>query len=479
MKRFLIVPNIFKKTVVDNAGYREFYNLTKIVSSIDSVYWYMVVPSWVQDGLLGHDRLTYVHLDPSHDRIINDIVGFPALEIARQFARRGGRNIIDGVVTDNVYFSAYLGKLLSDQNSKYDVPVFLRKHGKVSIDSDLDAILVAANYAASSVAPVSELNKNNIVASISENISPVVRRTMRKKMFLWTQGYDMSVVDRLRMVPKDNTLFVGGSFEHNVKKREQIKNAVRLSSANVLNSVLASCSKSYVVNRFLNDGDRTSFVSVKTGLGTDMYLSEMSMAGCFISFADSKWDSGDMEDELLRLMVGQVGVFPYVDVVVSILGEDYPFYYNDGNILEAAALVEWIVANLKDAQKKISDIVDKLILEHDEKETFTSAWQHMSKVSDDCSVSIDKMNKALVEQVENVAVALGNEFFLDVFLDVLEEKVPWLKPWGRKGLLKEYGDIDRSLPTLYDLRAILSFLGWHDACNSAEIKIIKGFKNEK
>ena len=272
-------------------------------------------------------------------------------------------------------------------------------------------------------------------------------------------------------------LFVGGGFGRSVNKRRLMKVVGKIAALGIADVALVTMASKYSVEKWLQARDRSAFDVFHTGVRMGMYLKEMSRYHCFVSFSDNDSMVDEIEDELLRLIMGQVGVFPCVKWVTDRIGEDYPFLYNVGKEEEAIALLEWIVDNFGDAQERISSVVEKLAEEHDDRVTLLGAWSEIVKVIDSqyavnimrCNSGDDK--KSLFSLVYDVATKLGDKFAIDVFLDVLEEHATWLKPWGRKGTLKQFGDVDFHLPTLFDLREMLDNLGWVDQCDGADIML--------
>ena len=474
-----MIPSFSRRSVVNDAAYMEFYNLTKFTSdSRKNVYWYMVVPSWVQDGLLGHNRLTYIYLDSTRSATLNNVVGFPALELARGFSRRGGRHLIDAVITDCSLFSAYLGKLLSDRNGGA-VPVILREHGNVPVkDVPEDQLLLFANYVASRVAVRSEWGRSIVSRFIGKYLNPSMGSRFLDKSVVWPEGYNVrGIDDLLGSCPRGDVplLFIGGDFRSSGKRRS-LSIARKVAIMGIADVVLATTSVSRYVDNVLS-GDSSFLSSCLSGLQRAVYLREVARCHCFVSCSDGDRYVDEFEDELLRLLMGQVGVFPHAEWVAKRVGADYPFFYNVGCEEEAIVLVEWIVNNFDDACARIRGSVDGLRERHDDQVVSSGIMGDISRLIDEKYV-VREMDycqpgrkKPLFSLVHDVAKGIGDEFSLDVFLDILEEHASWLMPWGRKGTLKQFGEVDEHLPTLYDLRQMLDNLGWIDQCDGLDVVV--------
>jgi hypothetical protein len=233
--------------------------------------------------------------------------------------------------------------------------------------------------------------------------------------------------------------------------------------------VVASRESRAMLKRSLPDDDTSYLVDINCGLAYSAYLAELAKSHLFVSVAE---DEAAVWEDVRKLLLGQVGVFPYrVDGILSrVLGDDYPFYYNPGRDDEAVDLAVWIAANYDDARSRIAAVVDRCRETFERKAVFKKVWEKLADIIDEryrtheFKADEDVKKPSLQNLIKKVATGLGNEFALQVFLDVLEEHATWLKPWGHKGTLQTLGRVHESLPTMYDLRELLDNAGWKDTC---------------
>jgi len=444
MRRLLYVPLVGSTSVASNEGYREFYALTEALRASDEkAFWYVVIPSWVTDGIRGHDRMQYVYLEGTRDVSVNDVVGFPSFELAQYFARRGGRYIVDGVLTNCVQFSLYLQRLLSDPAAKFLMPVFVRDHDEDSgsiDDSPFSWLMLAMNYIGCYTAIRSRAERRLISRFVNRYANPSLGKLFVEQSIWWPRGYDIGKFDRLV---------------------DEMKRPVRP-----------------MIENALPKKDSSFIKYINAGVSKDTYLREVARSQFFVSTI-GEYDILAGEEELSRLLLGQVGVFPYIEMIRERLGKKYPFYYNSENQEEAMAMAAWVVENYGDAKEQIKPIIARLRKEHNQDCTAKKAWEQITKKIDETYVfhrvrpraEADHKKQSLFFVVYNLAKKLGDEFSLDVFLDILEEHVTWLKPWSKKGTLKELGEVSAALPTLYDIRQMLDNLGWVDQCTGVNIML--------
>ena len=481
MRRILVVPSIGHTSVVSDDAYREFYALSQVVrESNERAFWYFVVPSWVRDGLLGHDRLRYIHLDSTRDVSINSTSGFPSLELARQFSRRGGRYIVDAVLTDCVFFGAYLKKLLSDPFGK-TIPVILRDHGEPRVrDVPEEWMYLACSYASCFSAVRSDHDIDVLSRFISRYINPSMSRLFLRRCIEWKPGYDIPELEGVmgKVVPEKRTsMFIGGdfsSFAH--EKRDLLSLARRISITGVSDVVLSTPSASYDVEKLMPSGDNSFVDTIHSSMKGLAYYRDASRSLYFVSIADRVGCHSDFDDEIARVILGQVGIFPAAHWITSLVGRDYPLLYNAGHMDEAYALAVWITQNREEALRAAKSLRDRFVREYDMTETHPVFFDRVGRLIDnDYEIhhlkKVAGKKKPFFNLVYDISQKLGDSFALDVFLDVLEEHATWLKPWGRKGTLKSYGDMGDALPTLYDIREMLDNLGWIDLCDNADIRL--------
>jgi hypothetical protein len=226
-----------------------------------------------------------------------------------------------------------------------------------------------------------------------------------------------------------------------------------------------------MVSRDMPDGDSSFFAINETGLSRDTYRRHASKFGHYFVSAAGEFGVEQMDDDVMKMLLGQVGIFPFDPSVVERLGDSYPFLYNSGKTDEAYSLAAWVAENYEQATEMVEPYVQHLRKIHDQDRTLLGFWDSMDHVISQhyethrVKKSVDG-KKDLLTTVYEVASKLGDKFTLDVFLDVLEEHVTWLKPWGRKGTLQVYGDVETNMPTLYDLRTMLDNVGWVDQCDA-------------
>jgi hypothetical protein len=477
MKRFLYVPSVGKTTVADNEGYLEFCTLVDVLSARgEDVVWYVLVPSWVKDGLRPYDNLEYVYLDAVRDVNITMTAGFPAFEVARNFARRGGMRIIDGVLTNCVGYAAYLGSLLSDNESPFRVPVFVRDHvvRDFSHESFYDWLNLAHSYTGCHLAVRSDYESRAISSFLRQYSNPAFGRIFLDGLVKWPVVYDPVGYDvdseRCYSDVSDNApsvLFCGGEYGIPGLKVDELKIAKKLFiSGNILAS-LATRTPRYKVDKAFPHGDKSFLRWLNTSVEKDEYDREVKRGDFFVS-VQGKGPSLIIEEELSRLIVGQVGIVPYGGLFVEKLGEGYPFYYNPCRLDEAVGMASWVADNLFESRKLVKSFSKDLMEKSDARIVAMDVWHAMAKEIDKTyrvhkmRRSLDGNRRSVLEVVYDVATKLGDHFMLDVFLDILEEHITWLKPFSRKGTLKSYGDVRPGLPTLYDLREMLDNCGWVD-----------------
>jgi hypothetical protein len=390
--------------------------------------------------------------------------------------------IIDGVLTNCVRFSAYLKQLLSDPVSGQSVPVFVRDHdgdGGVVVDDIGHWLGLASSYSSCHTAVRSENEKRILAKFISRYANPAMGRLFQERCFSWRSGYDLDIVDKVvKGLPSDGdkpVLFCGGNFDSQKVKREELKIAQWLFAINAVEVMVTSRSSRYKIENVLPSGDSSFVRWINARASSAVYLKDVGRAHLFVSVQEG-YDSLANEEEFSRLLMGQIGIFPHLNWVTERLGSKYPFYYNFGNADEALAMAEWVATHYTEALGSVVSFVSRLRSEHDQESTLMMAWREMAERIQDCYV-VHKMKERkdgkqpLFSVIHHIAEKLGDSFALDVFLDILEEHVPWLKPWNRKGALKELGEVPRVLPTLYDIREMLDNLGWVDTCEGPSIML--------
>jgi hypothetical protein len=483
----LYIPLVSQLSLDGNAGFQEFFALSDRLRELgERVYWYVVMPSWVTDGLRGHDRMQYVYIDSTRDHGVNDVVGFPAFELAQYFARRGGKFIVDGVLSNCVPFSSYVSRLLSDPVAHSAMPVFVRDHDEeefqVNIDRVADRIDLAATYIGCHVGLQSDAQRSLLSSFVTTNTNPAMSRVFKDNSFLWPVGYDLDQVDEYVVNANGSpvidvpVLFVGGDFDQTRSKRRELEIAQRLFALTKVDVLVTSRSPRYKLDRVLPKGDTSFIGSVGMRVGLDSYRRSLAKGHLFVSVSN-RFNTLAGEEEIGRLVYGQVGVFPHEEWAIGRLGPDYPFYYNTGEDDEAVLLAEWIVKNYEDAAERIVPTIQKLRTEQSLGRSVDMAWGAIQATLDEryrvnqIKGPTNENKQPLFLTVYQVASKLGDEFSLDVFLDVMEEHLPWLKPWGRKGSLKVLGDVPQALPTLYDIRVMLDNLGWVDQCDGPNIVV--------
>jgi len=456
--------------VAESKSYQELYSLTEVVSQAgEKVFWYMVVPPWVKDGLRGHPALHYVHIETTRDASINDLVGYSAHSLAEWFARRGGRYVVDAVITDCVQFSLQLARLLSDP-AKKPIPVFVRdlkRRHLVKKVSAQDEMSIALNLCTGRVGVISEYVRKQIVSFLGKHILPVDTKRFVDRSFVWRQSSNLSYLDGCRERGERGdkiTAFLGGDPDYNGgKKILAIYRNLFVLGVEVKVTSRRSSSK---VKQMLPDRDVSYISEIKSKIPVDAYYIDAARSHLFVSAGVSEVG---LHDELELLVLGQVGVFPYVDFIREYLGDDYPFYYNAGKWTEAYEMAAWITENYSEAQVMIEEHVERVRKSVSLEANLFRTWGFV-KHEIESQYSVYKMTEPedgkvpLFAEVYMVAQGLGEQFAMTVFLDVLEEKVSYLKPWNRKGTLLTLGNVKVPLPTMYDLRLMLDNLGWVDQC---------------
>lgn len=470
MRRILIVPSISTSSVVDSKSYQELYSLTEVAAkSGDKSFWYMVVPPWVKDGLRGHPALHYVHIETTRDADVNDVIGYSAHNLAEWFARRGGRYVIDAVVTDCVQFSLQLSRLLSDPAKKL-IPMFVRdlkrRHTKKRMDP-VSEMSMAMNLCAGRVGVLSEYSSKQVVSFLGKHIVPVDTRDFIKNTFIWRESSNIKYLEGCKeRAERGDTLtaFLGGDPDYNGGKKilPIYRNLFALGTEVKVTSRRSASKVKYM----LPDRDVSYISEIKSKVPKDAYYIDAARAHLFVSAGVSEVA---LHDEMERMILGQIGVFPYVDFVREALGNNYPFYYNPGKWTEAYEMAAWIVENYSEAEEMVKGVVGHVKLLLSEEINLGHVWSLMKHVIDS-QYTVHKMQEPedgkipLFYEVMAVAKGLGEQFAMLVFLDVIEEKVSYLKPWNRKGSLMTLGNVKVPLPTMYDLREMLDNLGWVDQC---------------
>jgi len=480
----LYVPLVSQQALDGNVGFHEFFALSdRLRQAGEDIFWYVLIPSWVKDGLKGHNRMQYVYLDNTRDHVVNDVVGFPAFETAEYFARRGGKFIVDGVLSNCVEFSSYLSHLLSDPVKKRTMPVFVRDHGEQTAFTTRETpeqwLLAVSNYVGCHVGVRSHSERYSLARTVSINTNAAMSSLFARKSFLWPVGYDLDRVDSVvsestRKMDGLPVFFCGGDFDLSKNKRRELKIARELYATGVAQTLVTSVSARYKIERALPQGDSSFIKVIEAQARPEHYELALAKAHVFVSVARAH-DTLAAEEELGRLLYGQVGVFPHQKWFSMRLGEDYPFYYTTEHDEEAFILAEWIAKNYEDAVGRIEPMVQKLREAQSLETSVAEGWEAMQMWMS-AQYHVNEMKPVtdkptLFQTVYKVATGLGVSFNLDVFLDILEEHLPWLKAWGRKGSLKVLGDVPQALPTLYDIREMLDNLGWVDTCDGPDIMI--------
>jgi hypothetical protein len=479
MRRVLIIPAISTTSVASNFSFQELFEFSEIVSENKGVYWYIVVPPWVRDGMKGHKNLQYVHLETTRDIEVNDIVGYSAYEVATQFARRGGKYVVDAVITDCVEFSLQLQRVLSDL-TKNPVPVFVRDlRRKYLHKKELCKFSVAQSLVQGFSGVTSRSHRSEVVSFLSESLKASVVNSFIDRSFVWPLSSNLDYLDKFKSVEKrdEMSVFLGGEPEDNggAEVLGIYKNLFACVDVDVRIVTTSSMSRLKVV---LRDGDYSYLGDMKAGVPVEAYYTEMAKSHLFVSVAESE---KSFHDDLEKMVLGQVGIFPWKSnsFVANYFDSDYPFLYLPGDHDQALSMAQWVVDNYKDSVSMISKYVDKIRKLIDRKNVFVRVWSELEKVifRQYRVYKMKEWNKLkrmpLFNAVNHVATQLGDQFAMRVFLDILEEQVTWLKPWNRKETLVTFGVNKEPLPTVFDLREMLSNLGWEDTCESPDIVLFK------
>jgi hypothetical protein len=458
--------------VADDDGYREIYALTEAIRrSGRRAYWHIVVPSWVTDGLRGHDKMSYVYLDCTRDVTTNDLVGFPAFELAQYFCRRGGRFIVDAVITGCSRYGVYLQQLLSDRATKTPMPMFIRERANpIAWNTVVEQVAQAVNYTYGHLAVESEGHRKSTLGFVRQHLTPAMQKVFLERSVLWPNGYNLDELDATMsgtIRHSGVTALCAGTFDEPKVYRDVLKMYRKLFASANIQSTIVTTSAMYKVHRAYPSKDRAFLRSIDVSLFHDAYRREVAKNHFFISAVSGFDCASVLEDELLSLLLGQVGVFPRGPLTSTRL-DGYPFMYDNED--EALSLAEWVALNWEKALRMVEPFVSGLRNELSVDNAANVFWSEICHRIDSCYKIHQMKNtkKDAFRTVYDVATKLGEQFDLDVFLDVLEEHLTWLKPWG-KGALKEMGRVSPGLPTLYDIREMLDNLGWVDACDGMNI----------
>lgn len=472
MRRILIVPSVSSTSVADSEPLQELYALTEAVAGFgEKAYFYMVVPPWVRDGLRGHQRLHYVHMETTRDEAINDVVGYSAVDMSTLFARRGGRYVIDAVITDCVQFSLQLSRMLSDP-VRERMPVIVRDLRRVYENKDEveDNASVALGYASNYFAYTSPDHQKDVLGFLRTYLQASMLRRFTNRSLSWPMSFDLERIDKLNTLKKRKNVTVCFGGDPSQKRSRTVFSVYRKLYGIGIDIVVASRESRAMLKRSLPDDDTSYLAEINCSLAQDAYLTELAKSHMFVSVSEGE---GANWEDVRKILLGQVGVFPYrQDGVLSrLLGEEYPFYYNVGREDEAVELAAWIAANYDDARSRIAPVVERCRSLFERKAVLRQAWGKITNIIDEGyrTHTFEEKEEAgkklsLQGSLKKVATGLGNEFALQVFFDILEEHATWLKPWGHKGTLQTLGRVHESLPTLYDLRELLDNLGWKDTC---------------
>lgn len=479
-RRFLYIPLVTRTSLSGNEGYAEFCDLVRYVNeSGDKSFWYVMIPIWVRDGIVPIDGVHYLYVDTVRDVRISRMAGYPAFEIAREFSRRGGRFVIDAVLTNCTLFSGYLSYLLSDPESIHNVPVFVRnkdREGWASRGRMGDSLSLASSVSMAHVAVSSSSEKRMLLEFLSSHINAKARSSFEGNVFDWGPGYDL--VKRVHREPRDIAhMFCGGSFKFSFGRSLEFSVARHLESEGLAKLIISTQSTMGDISKSIGKITIPS-LSILHSLAYEMYERTFHTGDFFVS-AFSENMIYESEDCIKRLISGQVGIFSYSGLAMERLGDNYPFFFNSGDVTEATAMASWVSENIETARSEIEPFVDKLVAENRRDVSFGRAWRRMCSVIDqqcgEASIahSDDGDRGPLDIAISDISSKYGEKVSLDVVLDVLEEKVPWLKPWNRKGSIKTFGEIPDNLPTMYDIRHSLSGIGWEDDCSLKDIFMIR------
>lgn len=456
-------------SVADSEPLQEMYALTESVPALGKkAYFFMVVPPWVRDGLRGHDRLHYVHVETTRDEDVNDVVGYSALDLSTLFARRGGRYIVDAVVTDCVQFSLQLGRMLSDP-FKDRIPVIVRDLRRTYKNRDEveDNASIALGYSANHFAYTTQGHKQAVVEFLKTYLQPSLLRKFDGRAFRWPLSIDLRRIDKIvSSAKKRDRITALFSADPAQRHSKLIFSAYRQLYAMGTEVIVSTRSSRAMLKRSLPDDDTSYLIEINCGIGYDSYLAEVAKCHLFVSVAE---DEDAVYEDVRRILLGEVGVFPFVPAVTTVLGNDYPLLYNPWKEGEAVTLAKWVVDHYEEALEITAGARERLRSEFDRVKVMGLTWENIEKVIDsryrqhEFKVE-DAQKMSLSTAVKHVSSRLGDEFSLQVFLDILEEHATWLKPWGHKGTLQTLGRVRESLPTMYDLREMLDNLGWTDTC---------------
>lgn len=483
MIRVLLLPSVARKEAGNHPAYTEFLSLAACVAKNNpgEGFFYCVVPSWSRDSLVVVPGVHYEYVDATRNQGFTRMVGLPPFELAQRFARRGGRFVVDVVLTDEIYFAPYLQRVLSDPVAEHKVLFFLRDYEFVHLSSEsiVDKASLAVGFASGSLLSRSEQQGNEMLGFSSQNANPAISRLVANRSAVWPVGYDFSKLEPKKN--KDFTLILATDFS-DVSYCARVLRLYRTVSAAAqkkIKVVVASQENQKRAEKCLPDGDASFVSSFRCGLTTEELMGEFASADAFF-VPDRVSTDQNYETEILGLACGCVGVLPNREQYASRIGsvEVYPYYYEPAMEKDQAAeFLLWGIDNRDGfssvmAESNVSGMLREL---HDKNRTSRLIWDTIKKRVAAAYTTHDLMGKAgkktsLVKSVHEVAKKLGDRFDLVSFVDVLEEQVSWMKPWGKKGAIHEVGQ-STTLPTLYQLREILDNLGWVDVGGSPGVTV--------
>jgi hypothetical protein len=338
-----------------------------------------------------------------------------------------------------------------------------------------DNASVALGYASNYFAYTSPEHHSEVMEFLRTYLQSSMLRRFATRSMHWPFSFDLARIDKLRTLKKRNKVTACFGGDPTQKHSKTVFSVYRKLYALGVDIVVATRRSRAMLRRCLPDDDTSYLMEINCGLAHDAYLTELVKAHLFVSVAESE---GAIWEDVRKLLLGQIGVFPYRSgsALSRLLGDSYPFYYNEGREEEAIELALWISGNYDDASAQIAETVEKCRSVFERGPVLHKVWNQITSIIDERyqthefkgEVESRDAKLSLQGSVKKVASALGNEFALQVFLDILEENATWLKPWGHKGTLQTLGRVRESLPTMYDLRELLDNLGWKDTCSGHE-----------
>ncbi len=464
--RILVIPLIGISNINSDSDYLYYADIIKGAKK-RGWYFYMVLPEYAEGEVDELPNCEYVYVPMGKD-FFEESMHFP-YELLEKFGRRGGKYLIDLIMTTRTGGSVMGQSMLSDFRRKDYIPTVLveamvRAWKK---PNDVDASLRAMSYCLSYTWLLSTEEKKRALDIITRVASPYLVNQFLENSKVIETGVRVEQLDKTIAKAKLNdkfSLFFGGRFS--VEKRPEIMKELVEKLYSYGRDIEVYVTTQHVNSRYLRKyGNSVVYTDLKKGCSREDFLDTASSSHVFIcSSDDESWPSGFWE----QLYVIGIGIFPDKPWVRANLPKDYPYIYKD--IMEGHTMLRYILDNYEEAKAKI-DWIRPWIREN-------ANWQKQLDKALDWVSTIEKQSFKLSGKTMEID---GKDGLGTMILEVVEtfgdEPIVWQELLDRIAeTSKTYNPniLARTLyPNRYEVYRYVLEHGYKDLLNESEPILVK------